>query len=91
MNLGLRGKKAIVCASSKGLGFEICNRLISLKKDVFGISRNTSFLTFPSHSGGHVHSAGVPLGRRRCATTAMHVHSTGVPPGRRRCVAAQFP
>ena len=38
----------IVTGASKGLGYEICNRLISLKKDVFGISRDTSSLPFPS-------------------------------------------
>tara|TARA_B100000427_G_scaffold328906_1_gene343237 strand:- start:5585 stop:6262 length:678 start_codon:yes stop_codon:yes gene_type:complete len=40
----------IVTGASRGLGNAICNRLISSGKEVLGIARNTSDLSFPSEN-----------------------------------------
>lgn len=38
----------VVTGASKGLGFAVCNRLISRGFDVFGVARNVDGLEFPS-------------------------------------------
>src|SRR5665213_829491 len=83
MDLGLAGKKALVLASSQGLGFGVAERLASEGADVFLTGRSEERLraaadTINQKSGGRAHFVVADLGTSGVAAQIVEAAKSGL-------------